>query len=87
MSTPDNAATQLATRINTEIVLTRPPTTVAVAALSGCIAFQLVAMTRHLPAQQAADVVGAYLDLLRQHVASEHVAAPPPRPTITWNGA
>jgi hypothetical protein len=87
MSEPDNAATQLATRINTEIVLTRPPTTVALAALSGCIAFQLVAMTRHLPADHAADVVRVYLDLLRNQVANERTAVPPARPSINWNGA
>jgi hypothetical protein len=83
-----DAAVQLATRINTEIVLTRPPTTVAISALSGCIAAQLVRLTMHLPQQHADDIVEAYLDTLRRHVVKERLApAPMPRPSINWNGA
>jgi len=84
-----DAAVQLATRINTEIVLTRPPTTVAIIALSGCLAAQLVRLTMHLPAQHAAASVEAYLDSLRRLVVQEREAPTPMprRPSINWNGA
>jgi hypothetical protein len=84
-----DAAVQLATRINMEIVLTRPPTTVAISALSGCIAAQLVRLTMHLPAQHADDIVEAYLDTLRRAVVKEREAPTPMprRPSINWNGA
>ena len=87
--TTKTEAVQLATRINTEIVLTRPPTTVAISALSGCLAAQLVRLTMHLPAQHADDIVVIYLDTLRRAVVKER-EAPTPMPrrlSINWNGA
>ena len=90
MSALQNAATELAARINAEIVLTRPPTTIALAALGGCLAHHLSNLTRHLPAAHAVGVVEAYLALVRRQVAADTavVATPPLRKTsINWNGA